>query len=73
MDRFGVPVLHVLNQKNHQKGDDRRAGVDDQLPGIAEVEYRAGDAPDDDDQSRNDESGRMAGSSRRPIGEVGKR
>ena len=29
-----VPVLGVLDQEHHEEGDDRRAGVDDQLPGV---------------------------------------
>ena len=73
LHRMALTILGVLNQEDHQKGDDRRAGVDDQLPGVAEVEYRTRDAPYDDGQSRNDESGRMARGSRRPIGEVRKR
>ena len=65
--------LGILNQKNHQKRDDRRACVDDQLPGIAEVEYRACDAPDYDHQSGDDECSGMARGSCRPLGEVKRR
>ena len=73
LDRMAITILGVLNQKYHQKCDDRRAGVDDQLPGVAELEYRACDPPDDDDQSGDDECRRMARGSRRPLGEVRKR
>jgi len=38
VDRLGVAVLRVLDQEGHQEGDDRRAGVDHQLPDIGEVE-----------------------------------
>jgi len=38
IDGLGVAVLGVLNQKYHQESDDRRAGVDDELPGIGILE-----------------------------------
>jgi hypothetical protein len=38
-----VPVLSLLNQKDHHKRDDRRAGINDQLSRIAVSEQRAGD------------------------------
>src|SRR5262252_5232116 len=34
---LGVTVLCALNQEHHQERDDRRAGIDDELPGVAEV------------------------------------
>ena len=34
LDRGAVAVLRVLDQENHQEGDDGRAGVDDELPGV---------------------------------------
>ena len=37
LDCLGVPTLGVLNEKDHQEGDDRGAGVYDQLPCVAEV------------------------------------
>jgi len=72
LDCVAIAVLGILNQKYHQKCDDRRTCVDDQLPGIAKLEYRACDPPDDDDQSSDDECRRMARGLRRPLGEVGK-
>src|SRR5438034_1109892 len=42
LNRDGVPVLRALNQEHHQKSNDGRAGVDHQLPGIAEAKVRAG-------------------------------
>ena len=37
-----VFILRTLDQENHQEGDDRRAGVDYQLPGVRELKYRPG-------------------------------
>ncbi len=34
MHCFSVAVLRVLNQKDHQKRDDRRGRVNDQLPSV---------------------------------------
>ena len=34
MNRFGVAVLRVLDQEDHQESDDGGAGIDDELPGI---------------------------------------
>jgi len=38
-----------LNNENHQKRDDCRPSVDDELPRIGVMEYRACDGPGDDD------------------------
>jgi len=73
LDGVTVAVLGILNQKYHQECDDRRAGVDNQLPGVAKLEYRACDTPDNDDGGGNNESSRVARGSRRPLGEAGKR
>jgi len=35
-----MAVLCVLNQKHHEKRDDCRGGVDDQLPGIGKMKSR---------------------------------
>ena len=43
-----ISVLCVLNQKNHQKGNDRRAGINDQLPGVVKSPKRATGRPDGD-------------------------
>jgi hypothetical protein len=34
MDLAGVPILGVLNQKDHQERHNRSTGVNDQLPAI---------------------------------------
>jgi hypothetical protein len=73
LDGVAIAILGILNQKYHQECDDCRTCVYDQLPRIAELEYRACAPPDHDDQSGDDECSRMAGGSRRPFGEAGKR
>ena|SRR5438874_13667466 len=46
MNSFGISVLGVLNQEYHEKGDDGRGGVDDQLPSVGEMKSGAGEEPD---------------------------
>lgn len=48
LDRRTIPVLRVLDQEDHQEGDDGRASVDDQLPGVGIVEQRPSQRPNDD-------------------------
>ena len=55
LDRLGIAVLGVLDQKNHQKRDDGGACVDDQLPGVAEAKQRPGEDPDGDHTNRQGE------------------
>ena len=43
MNGAGVAILRVLDQEHHEEGDDGRAGIDDELPGIRVVEVRARD------------------------------
>ena len=50
MHRFRIAVLRVLNQEDHQEGDDGRAGIDDQLPRVGVMKSRAGQRPNDDDE-----------------------
>lgn len=45
LDCLGVSILCVLNEKHHEEGDYRRAGIDDQLPSVAEAEHWASDDP----------------------------
>jgi len=33
MKRASIPILRVLHQKDHEKGNDGRTGIDGQLPG----------------------------------------
>src|SRR5207248_9824619 len=51
MKSFGVTVLRVLNEKDHEKCNNRGAGIDDQLPGIGKVKGRTGQRPNDDNQN----------------------
>ena len=46
VQRLGVTVLGVLDEENHQEGDDRRTGIDDELPGVREMKERAAGGPD---------------------------
>src|SRR5882672_3505761 len=55
LNGLGVAVLGALNQEHHQEGDDRCAGIDDQLPGIAEAKKRAQGGPYHDDEDRRRE------------------
>ena len=50
MNRFGVAVLRVLNQKYHQERDNGRGGVDDQLPRVGKMKSGTCNQPDDDDE-----------------------
>src|SRR4051812_36350400 len=40
LDRRAIPVLRILDEKNHQEGHDRRAGIDDQLPSVGVPKIR---------------------------------
>ena len=40
LDCRAVPILCVLYQENHQKRDDRRASIDNELPSVAEFKNR---------------------------------
>src|SRR4051812_44677277 len=48
LDRRGVPVLRILDQKHHQKSDDGCAGIDDKLPRVRETEHRTRNCPHND-------------------------
>ena len=69
LQRVGVAVLRVLDQEHHEEGDDRGAGVDDQLPGVAEVENRAADDPGPDNAGGEAETQRLAGEAGGTLGE----
>jgi hypothetical protein len=42
---FRVTVLRVLDEEYHEEGDDGRASIDNELPGVREVKCRAGQSP----------------------------
>src|ERR1019366_4939565 len=50
-----VTVLRVLNHEHHQERDDGGAGIDHELPRIAEVKQRSGERPYRDDREREHE------------------
>ena len=50
LNRRGVTILGVLNNEYHQKRDDRRPCIDDQLPGVGVMEYGTRDCPHDDNE-----------------------
>src|SRR3569833_4674659 len=64
LDRGTVAVLRVLDEKDHQEGHDRRAGVDHQLPGIGIMKYRTRGRPNDHGAYGNYERERSPG----PLG-----
>ncbi len=50
MNSLGIAVLGVLNEENHQEGNDGGGGVDDKLPGVRKMKGGAGNDPYQDDQ-----------------------
>jgi hypothetical protein len=48
MYRQRIPILAILNEKDHQKRDNRGPGVDDQLPGFGKANERTAYGPDND-------------------------
>ena len=51
MHRFGVAVLGVLDEKDHQKRNNRGASINDELPGVGEMKGWSGQRPNDDDDN----------------------
>ncbi len=68
LDRFGVLVRRVLDEEHHQERHDRGAGVDDELPGVAELQERAGQGPHHEDGDGDAEGPRVAGGTRGAFG-----
>jgi len=50
MNCFCIAVLRVLNQKDHEKGDDCGGRVNDQLPSVGKMKSGSGNEPDEDDK-----------------------
>src|SRR6202040_2886090 len=68
VDRFGVAILGILNEKNHEESDDGSASVNDELPGIGEMKGRPRQPPQHNDENgtnkrpgRSQDRGRLAG------------
>jgi hypothetical protein len=72
LHRGTVPILSVLDQEHHEERDDGRAGIYNQLPGIAEGEYRAGGSPNQDDEYGENKGCRVSCSTRSPLSKSGK-
>src|SRR5437870_11268755 len=65
MDGTGIPILRILDQKDHEEGDDCRSSIDNKLPSIRIVvswtescpdnnrTYRQTKSPRGSDQDRN--------------------
>jgi hypothetical protein len=68
MERLRLAILRVLDQENHQEGDDRRTSVDDKLPGFGVLKIGSSRGPGDDRQERSQRgptvSGRVSGPGR---------
>jgi len=70
LNRSAVPVLRILNQEHHEKGNDGRAGVDDELPRIRESEKGASKGPDHYDGRGEDKGRRLASADSNGVGGV---
>jgi hypothetical protein len=55
VNRARIPVLRILDQEHDDKCDDRRAGIDNELPGIGVVEVRARNEPQRDHSEGGEE------------------
>ena len=42
MSCFGIAILRILNEKDHEESDNRRPGIDNELPGIRVMKHGAG-------------------------------
>jgi hypothetical protein len=71
LQRGAVPVLGILNQKNHQERDDAADGIHDKLPCIGKAEQWPISQPDDDEAACHPERPRSAGSARSLRGKSG--
>lgn len=61
LDGGTVPVLRVLNKEHHQECDDRRARVDDELPGIRIVKNWTRHSPHENHEQCQTKSERPPG------------
>ena len=71
LNRLRISTLRVLNEEDHQEGDDRRSSIDDELPRIAEPEHGSGYEPDANDCDREGEDARTPAKVRCSFGEAG--
>ena len=59
LDRRAVAILRVLDDEDHEERHDRRGGVDDELPRVAEPEHGPADHPEEDDENGSGERDRV--------------
>src|SRR6266496_1591531 len=59
LNRRAVPILGILNEEHHEKGDNGCPRVDDELPRIAKTEHRPCHGPCNDDQDSSHKGNRM--------------
>ena len=57
----------MLDKKHHQERDDRRARVDDELPGVGKLKDRPGHRPYNNEGARDGKGGRTAALPGRPL------
>jgi len=69
MNCFRITVLRVLNQKDHQKRNDGRSRVNDELPSVGKMKSRSGNEPDADYKNGPGKGPCTAQQNRRPAGE----
>ena len=69
---FAVAVLRVLDEEDHEKSDDGRRGVDNELPGVAVVKNRPRNDPPENTNCRQHESNGPPGPSRGQTGKFSK-
>ena len=73
LQRRGVAILRVLNEKDHQKRDDRRRSIDHELPSVAISKRGARGGPNNDEGCREQERGWRARSSSCHMRESGEK
>ncbi len=68
-----IPILYVLNQEYHEEGDDRSAGVDNELPRLGVLKPRPQGGPQDNGGDAEGESPRSSGGAGDGPGHSGER
>src|SRR5207248_8271556 len=58
MDGTGIPILRILDQKDHEEGDDCRSSIDNKLPSIRIVVSWTESCPDNNRTYRQTKSPR---------------
>jgi hypothetical protein len=72
LDRGRVAVLGILDEKDHQEGNNSRACVDDELPGIGKLKQRPADRPGKDGSQGKGEDPGSSGFPRGDLRDFGK-